>query len=71
MKELDDTFHSLVDKDEVSFQVTRQLNQVFGRDPANLSKVVQLVEELQMARDHLQQRVSVGVGVWIYEHSSL
>ena len=32
---------------------------MFGSNVSNLSKVVQLVEELQITRDHLQQRVSV------------
>ena len=58
-------FNALVDRDEVSFAVTRDLNDLFGNQAQNLSKVTGLVEQLTQARHELQQRVRKREREWV------
>lgn len=55
--ELDASFHSLVDEDEINYRVVQQLNSVFGNNLKNLQKVSELVEELMKTRDELEKRL--------------
>ena len=56
--DLDSSFHSLVDPDEVKYKVIGNLNEVFGSDVKNLKKAISLVEELTKTKEQLEQRVS-------------
>ncbi|CAL4091376.1 unnamed protein product [Meganyctiphanes norvegica] len=55
--DIDASFHSLVDQDEVNYKVVKQLNSQFGRDIKTLSKVTTLVEDLTTAREQLEKRL--------------
>lgn len=68
---LDDSFHFLVDQEEVNFKVVQQLNSVFGNDLRCLEKASGLVKELTKTKEELEKRVSFMDTRWICELNML
>jgi len=55
--DIDTSFHSLVDQDEVNYKVVKQLNSHLGKDIKNLTKITTLVEDLTISREQLEKRL--------------